>query len=107
LLSSGAPEPPVAFEVLEVVVRELVVRVAADGGAGAAGAGAGTGAARGAGAGAGAGAVVAAAAAAIPPCPEQAPRPPLDWLPSVQATIALALAFSAFAAAVAFASTPP
>ena len=51
LLSSGAPEPPVAFEVLEVVVRELVVRVAAAGGAGA---------------GAGAGAVVAAAAA-IPP----------------------------------------
>jgi hypothetical protein len=114
-LSSGLPEPPVAFDALLVLVgRTRSVGGAAAGAAAGAAGGRAAGVAGG-GAGAGAGMVVAAAApaAATPPCFEHAPRPPFDIVPSVQVTIALVLAAFAlalaafFAAAVAFLSTPP
>lgn len=84
LLSSLAPDPAVALLAVERV-GAAAAALAARAGAGLA-------------AGAVAGAI--AAAALIPPWPEHAPRPPLDIVPSVQLTIAAALAdaFAGFAA---------
>jgi len=118
-LSSALPEPLVAFDLLLAVEAVVRARLAA-GAAAAAGAGVGAAAAAGVGAGVGAGAGAGAVGAlaapdCTPPCPEQAPRPPFDDDPSVQVTVAdalaavpLAEALAAFAAAaVAFLSTPP
>ncbi len=113
-VSSGLPEPPVSLDELEDELSDFVVdRTRSDGGAGAAvaagliagGRAAGV---DGAGAAAGVGAIGAAAEAfaAKPPCLEQAPRPPLDMVPSVQLTIAFAF-IALCAAFVAFLSTPP